>query len=192
LFGLQQDYRIPLLLYRKRLLEEAKVTPPRTWTEVCETGAKLSKNNVVGYAIPIGTTGGIGGAQAFGELHLSTLLAAPDGKYFADDNKTIAFSKESFVRGAQVIKDQFLKCKSTPMARLQYGFNEVHDGLRSGTITMATFSRYRYRSIQAQGARDDLAWAAPPGMTPHERQHAARFHPTIQSLPMDQQTPLPM
>src|SRR5207249_431055 len=90
LFGLQQDYRIPLLIYRKRLLEEAKVTPPRTWTDVCETGAKLSKNNVVGYAIPIGTTGGIGGAQAFGELHLSTLLAAPDGKYFADDNKTIA------------------------------------------------------------------------------------------------------
>ena len=101
LFGLQQDYRIPILIYRERLLEEAKVTPPRTWTEVCETGAKLSKNNVVGYAIPIGTTGGIGGAQAFGELHLSTLLAAPDGKYFADDNKTIAFSKESFVRGAE-------------------------------------------------------------------------------------------
>jgi ABC-type glycerol-3-phosphate transport system substrate-binding protein len=117
-YGLQQDYRIPILYYRKHLLEEAKVTPPRTWTELCETGAKLSKNNVVGYAIPLGTTGGIGGAQAFGELHLSTLLAAPDGKYFGADNKTIAFSKESFVRGAQVIKDQFLKCKSTPMASL--------------------------------------------------------------------------
>src|SRR5439155_3154102 len=138
-YGLPQDYRIPILIYRKHLLEEAKVTPPRTWPEVCETGAKLSKNNVVGYAIPLGTTGGIGGAQAFGELHLRTLLAAPDGKYFGADNKPIALSKESFVRGAQVIKDQFLKCKSTPMASLQYGFNEVHDGLRSGTIAMATF-----------------------------------------------------
>jgi multiple sugar transport system substrate-binding protein len=182
LYGLQQDYRIPILIYRKHLLEEAKVVPPRTWTDVCETGAKLSKNNVVGYAIPIGTTGGIGGAQAFGELQLSTLLAAPDGKYFADDNKTIAFSKESFVRGAQVIKDQFLKCKSTPMASLQYAFNEVHDGLRSGTIAMATFGLYRYRSIQAQGAGEDLAWAPPPGYTADERQTVYGFQLTINSF----------
>jgi ABC-type glycerol-3-phosphate transport system substrate-binding protein len=181
-YGLPQDYRIPILIYRKHLLEDAKVTPPRTWPEVCETGAKLSKNNVVGYAIPIGTTGGIGGAQAFGELHLSTLLAAPDGKYFGADNKTIAFSKESFVRGAQVIKDQFLKCKSTPMASLQYGFNEVHDGLRSGTIAMATFGLYRYRTIQAQGAGDDLSWAPPPGFTPDERQTVYGFQLTINGL----------
>src|SRR5213078_3197304 len=108
--------------------------------------------------------------------------AAPDGKYFADDNKTIAFSKESFVRGAQVIKDQFLKCKSTPMASLQYGFNEVHDGLRSGTIAMATFGLYRYRSIQAQGAGDDLAWAPPPGFTADERQTVYGFQLTINSF----------
>jgi multiple sugar transport system substrate-binding protein len=181
-YGLQQDYRIPILIYRKHLLEEAKVTPPRTWAQVCDTGAKLSKNNVVGYAIPLGTTGGIGGAQAFGELHLSTLLAAPDGKYFSADNKTIAFSKESFVRGAQVIKDQFLKCKSTPLASLQYGFNEVHDGLRSGTIAMATFGLYRYRTIQAQGAGEDLSWAPPPGFTPDERETVYGFQLTINSF----------
>jgi len=182
LFGLQQDYRIPILIYRKHLLGEAKVTPPRTWDDLCIAGAKLSKGNVAGYAIPIGTTGGIGGAQAFGEFHLSTLLAAPDGKYFGDDNKTIAFSKESFVRGAQVIKDQFLKCKSTPMTSLQYGFNEVHDGLRSGTIAMATFGLYRYRSIQAQGAGDDLSWAPPPGFTPDERQTVYGFQLTINNF----------
>ena len=181
-YGLPQDYRIPILIYRKHLLEEAKVTPPRTWPEVCDTGAKLTKNNVMGYAIPLGTTGGIGGAQAFGELYLSTLLAAPDGKYFADGNKNIAFSKESFVRGAQMIKDQFLKCKSTPMASLQFGFNEVHDGLRSGTIAMATFGLYRYRTIQAQGAGDDLSWAPPPGFTPDERETVYGFQLTINGL----------
>jgi ABC-type glycerol-3-phosphate transport system substrate-binding protein len=181
-YGLPQDYRIPILIYRKRLLEEAKVTPPRTWPEVCDTGAKLTKNNVMGYAIPLGTTGGIGGAQAFGEFYLSTLLAAPDGKYFGADNKTIAFSKESFVRGAQMIKDQFLKCKSTPMASLQFGFNEVHDGLRSGTIAMATFGLYRYRTIQAQGAGEDLSWAPPPGFTPDERETVYGFQLTINGL----------
>ena len=79
IYGLQQDYRIPILIYRKHLLNEAKVEPPRTWADVCVTGAKLTKGNVSGFAIPIGVTGGIGGAQAFGEFHLSTMLSASDG-----------------------------------------------------------------------------------------------------------------
>ena len=182
LFGLQQDYRIPILIYRKHLLDAAKVTPPRTWDDVCTAGAKLSKGNVAGYAIPIGTTGGIGGAQAFGEFHLSTLLSAPDGKYFADDNRAIAFSKDAFIRGAQVIKDQFVKCKSTPMASLQYGYNEVHDGLRAGTVAMATFGLYRYRGIQAQGAGEDLAWAPAPGVRPDDPQAVYGFQLTINAF----------
>ncbi len=182
LFGLQQDYRIPILIYRKHLLDAAKVTPPRTWDDVCTAGAKLSKGNVAGSAIPIGTTGGIGGAQAFGEFHLSTLLSAPDGKYFADDNRAIAFSKDAFIRGAQVIKDQFVKCKSTPMASLQYGYNEVHDGLRAGTVAMATFGLYRYRGIQAQGAGEDLAWAPAPGVRPDDPQAVYGFQLTINAF----------
>jgi len=182
LFGLQQDYRIPILIYRKHLLDAAKVTPPRTWDDVCTAGAKLSKGNVAGYAIPIGTTGGIGGAQAFGEFHLSTLLSAPDGKYFADDNRAIAFSKDAFIRGAQVIKDQFVKCKSTPMASLQYGYNEVHDGLRAGTVAMATFGLYRYRGIQAQGAGEDLTWAPAPGVRPDDPQAVYGFQLTINAF----------
>jgi multiple sugar transport system substrate-binding protein len=182
IYGLQQDYRIPILMYRKRLLEEAKVTPPRTWAEVCAAGAKLTKGNVAGFAIPIGTTGGIGGAQAFGEFYLSTLLSVSDGKYFGDDNRTIAFSKDGFVRAAQVIKDQFVKCKSTPMASLQYGYNEVHDGLRAGTVAMAMFGLFRYRSIQAQGAGDDLAWAPAPGLKPDDPQAIYGFQLTINAF----------
>ena len=30
IYGLQQDYRIPILIYRKHLLDEAKVMPPRS------------------------------------------------------------------------------------------------------------------------------------------------------------------
>jgi len=179
IYGLQQDYRIPILMYRKHLLNDAKAEPPRTWDEVCVTGAKLTKGNVAGFAIPIGVTGGIGGAQAFGEFYLSTMLSAPDGKYFADDNRAIAFSKDAFIRSAQVIKDQFVKCKSTPMASLQYGYNEVHDGLRAGTVAMATFGLYRYRTIQAQGAGDDLAWAPAPGFTPGDPQAVYGFQLTI-------------
>jgi multiple sugar transport system substrate-binding protein len=179
IYGLQQDYRIPILIYRKHLLNEAKVEPPRTWADVCVTGAKLTKGNVTGFAIPIGVTGGIGGAQAFGEFHLSTMLSGSDGKYFADDNRAIAFSKDAFIRGAQVIKDQFAKCKSTPMTNLQYGYNEVHDGLRADTVAMATFGLYRFRTIQAQGAGEDLAWAPAPGFAPDDPQAVYGFQLTI-------------
>ena len=72
--------------------------------------------------------------QQLADITRAMAKGPPAVDAFGADNKTIAFSKESFVRGAQMIKDQFLKCKSTPMASLQFGFNEVHDGLRSGTI----------------------------------------------------------
>src|SRR5205814_5825373 len=65
IYGLHQEYRIPILIYRKHLLTDAKVEPPRTWDDVCVTGAKLTKANVAGFAIPIGTTCGIGVAEVW-------------------------------------------------------------------------------------------------------------------------------
>ncbi len=49
-------------------------------------------------------------------------------------------------------------------------FNDVHDGLRSGTIAMTNFGLYRFKTIQAQGAGDDLGWAPPPSYTGNEKQ----------------------
>ena len=45
-YGMQQDYRIPLLLYRKKLLQQAGVSPPKTWAEVCQVGRKLSTESL--------------------------------------------------------------------------------------------------------------------------------------------------
>lgn len=171
IYALWKDFRIPILMYRKHLLEEAKVTPPRTWDEVCAAGGRLTKGNVIGYAVPVGTSGAAGaGASSFGELFLTTLLSGRDGKYFADDHKTIGFTKESFVKTAQLIKDLFVKCKASTPVTLQFNYNQVHDGLRAGTIAMATFGVYRYQAIIRGGAGDDLAWAPPPGYTADDPQ----------------------
>ncbi len=43
IYGLPQDFRIPILVYRKGLLQEAGVSPPKTWDEVCAAGAKFNK-----------------------------------------------------------------------------------------------------------------------------------------------------
>ena len=169
LWGLPQDYRIPLLMYRKSLLEAAKVTPPATWDQVCEDGGKLAHGSVIGYAVPLGSSGGTGGAQALGEYVLSTILA-PDGKYFAADNRALAFSRDTFVRAAQTIKDLYGRCKATPLTSVQFGYNEIHDGLRAGTVAMATFGLARLGAIKRQGAGEDLGWAPPPAYAAADKQ----------------------
>ncbi len=173
-WGMPQDFRIPLLMYRKSLLSAAGVQPPATWDQVCSAGGKLTTGTVIGYAVPLGASGGTGGVQALGEYVLSTMLA-PDGKYFAPDGRTIAFSKETFVRAAQTIKDLYGSCKATPATSAQFGYNEVHDGLRAGTVAMASFGLARFGAIRRQGAGEDLQWAPPPGYDATEKQTVFGF-----------------
>jgi len=166
LWGLQQDYRVPVLVYRKSRFAEAQVTtPPSTYDEVAAIGAKLSKDNIIGYAIPLGVTGGIGGAQAFVEFVLSSLLAGNTGALFAPDGRNIGFSDERLRLAATTVRDLFAKKASTPVT-LQFGYNELQDGLRAGTVASATFGLYRYKGLERQVANNDLAWSAAPSLEP--------------------------
>jgi ABC-type glycerol-3-phosphate transport system substrate-binding protein len=169
LYSLPQDYRIPILMYRKSLLAQAHVTPPRTWDELCATGPHFTERGIIPFALPVGATGGLGGAQGLGEFYLSSMLPGDDGGYFKADG-TIAFSRDSFIRAAKTIKDLFTTCKTTPMQSLQLGINEVHDGLRAGKIAMSDFGLFRFRTIQDQGAGDDLGWAPAPAYTADGRE----------------------
>ena len=175
LFSLPQDFRIPILFYRKGALQEAGITPPKTWDEVCAAGPKFKQPNIIGFAVPLGATGGLGGAQGLGEFFLSSMLPGGNGQYFAPDGK-IAFTKDSFVRAGQTIKDFFTKCKVTPLRSAQMGINEVHDGLRSGTIAMTNFGLYRFKTVQQQGAGDDLGWAPAPAFSDTEKQTVYSYH----------------
>lgn len=164
LYGMQQDFRLPILIYRKSLFEKAGVTaPPTTFDEVCVAGGKLSAlPNVIGYAVPLGTSGGLGGAQPLAENLFSSMASEGTGKYFAPDGRELQVDSGQLVRMLQVIKDLYGRCKATPQASIQFGYNEIHDGLRAGNVAMATFGLFRYRAIQTGGAGDDLAWAPPP------------------------------
>jgi multiple sugar transport system substrate-binding protein len=165
-FGLPLDYRIPLFLYRKSALSAAGIQPPKTWDEVCELSKKLTSQGKIGYALGVGASGGLGGAQAFGETLFSSMSTEGSGVYFNEAGDKFMVSEASFVRAAQTIKDMFTKCK-VPVAALQFGYNEIHDGLRAGTIDSATFGLYRFAAIANGGAGDDLAWAPPPAYEPN-------------------------
>lgn len=169
LFSLPQDFRIPILFYRKGALQAAGITPPKTWADVCAAGPKFTQSTIIPFAVPLGATGGLGGAQGLGEFYLSSMLPGDNGQYFAPDGK-IAFTKESFVRAAQTIKGFFTTCKVTPMRSAQMGINEVHDAIRSGTATMTVFGLYRFKTVQEQGGGDDLGWAPAPAFSDADKQ----------------------
>ena len=164
LYGMQQDFRLPILLYRKSLLEKAGVAAlPKTFDDVCVAGGKLSAlPNVIGYAVPLGVSGGLGGAQPLAENMFSSMVTEDTGQYFAADGRELKVDPAALLRTLQMIKDLYGRCKATPLVSVQFGYNEIHDGLRAGNVAMATYGMFRYRAIQQGGAGDDLAWAPPP------------------------------
>ncbi len=180
LWGLQQDYRVPILVYRKSRFAEAQVTtPPRTYDEVGALGAKLTKGNNIAYAIPIGAAGGIGGAQALVEFILSSILAGNTGAFFAPDGRNIGFSDERLLLASTTIRDLFGKYKASTPVTLQFGINELQDALRTGIVASASFGLYRYKGLERQVPNNDLAWAAAPSVEPADKHTVYGFQLSI-------------
>lgn len=67
------------------------------------------------------------------------------------------------------------------MTSLQFGYTEVHDGLRAGTIASAIFGLFRVRAIEQGGAGDDLGWAPPPAFSPTGKQVTYGYMVSINS-----------
>ena len=177
-WGLQQDYRIPIYVYRKSKLDEAKITtPPRTYQEVGALAATLTKQNQMAYGIPIGLSGGIGGAQAFMEFILSSIVAGNADPFFAPNGREIGFGEQRLLLAASIVKDLFLKKAATPVS-LQFAYNELQDGLRAGTVASATFGLYRYRGLKSAVA-GDLAWAPAPSVEPNDKHAVYGFQMCI-------------
>jgi len=106
-------------------------------------------------------------------------VSEDSGRYFEADGKKPAFSKQEFIRFAQTIKDMYGKCAAAPKTMMQAGYNEVHDGLRAGSVAMSTFGLFRYRAIETGGAGDDLGWAPPPAYKPDGKNVVYGFQLTI-------------
>ncbi len=116
------------------------------------------------FGIPLGVTGGVGGAQAFMEFIISSLLHQQQGAFFAPDGRNIGFTDERLLLAAPV---------------------------PSGTSSLSTRRRHRCRSslvttssrtacgqepcgpqhwslpvqgLERQVPNNDLAWSAPPSI----------------------------
>jgi len=168
IWGLQQDYRIPIYVYRKSKFNEAKITtPPSTYAEVSALGRLLTTPTQMAYGVPIGLSGGIGGAQAFMEFIVSSLVAGNNDPFFASNGREIGFSEQRLLVAATIVKDLFAKKAATPVS-LQFAYNELQDALRAGTVASATFGLYRYRGLKL-AVSNDLAWAPAPSVQPNDK-----------------------
>jgi multiple sugar transport system substrate-binding protein len=168
IWGLQQDYRIPIYVYRKSKFAESKVAaPPSTYQEVGALGPLLTKQNQMAYGIPVGMSGGIGGAQAFSEFILTSIVSGNSDPFFVPSGREIGFSEKRLLLAAGIVKDLFAKKAATPVS-LQFAYNELQDGLRAGTVASATFGLYRYRGLKA-AVTNDLAWAPAPSVEPGDK-----------------------
>ncbi|WP_461173298.1 extracellular solute-binding protein [Arthrobacter sp. Z1-9] len=157
---MQQDYRIPVFLYRADAYKEAGISaPPATFEDVLRNAGNAGGKMT--FPIGFGASGGFFAGQAFLEfLGGPMLVQASGGKLFAENGLEPAFSESAVADCAEVVKEMIARNASNTSA-LNWGFTETHQALQTGSAISANFGLYRYSSLKAAGAQD-LAWAPPP------------------------------
>ena len=80
---------------------------------------------------------------------------------------------------ATTTRDLFNKYKASTPVTLQFGYNELQDALRAGTVTSATFGLYRFKGLERQVPNNDLAWAAAPSVGPNDKHTVYGFQLSI-------------
>jgi multiple sugar transport system substrate-binding protein len=160
--AIPHDVRATVLEYRDDLLKPAGVAVPRTWAELCKAAGTLTKGNVVGLEMGLSPKD-LGSNLA--EVFVPLVWAA--GGDVLDAQGKAAFNSEAGVRALQAIYDIMHQCKGMTQASLGYGYNEVHEGLRAGTIAIGTLGSHRVATIRKQGNYGDrFRSVALPGFTP--------------------------
>ena len=161
-YCLNQDYRIPVLLYRADAFKAAGVTaPPATFDDVLRLAKNFSAAGKLSFPLGMGAAGGFFPGQAFLEfVGASMITQKSGGKYFAADGREPEFSKADVEACATMVKQLYSSNAST-QAALNWGYTEIQQALQTGTASSSTFGLYRFNTLKASGAAD-LAWAPPP------------------------------
>jgi multiple sugar transport system substrate-binding protein len=156
-YALPYGYRLSALLYRKDVLDRYGVQVPTTWDEVCTAGGKINSPQVMGFGFGLNPSDD---AAMLMELTEDVLLAA--GSEMFDEQERLMFNNAAGVKVFQLIADLVGRCKASGPQVVELGYATVDEGLKAGTIAMATMGTHRFTSIRAGGARENLQWAPPP------------------------------
>ncbi|WP_407923770.1 extracellular solute-binding protein [Cohnella fermenti] len=92
LYALPEQQTFPMLFYRKDILEELGLTPPKTWQEVYDMISVLQKHNME-FWLPIENPA-VQGAIQVPNAMFSMLLYQNSGQFYSDDGKSSALDSE--------------------------------------------------------------------------------------------------
>jgi ABC-type glycerol-3-phosphate transport system substrate-binding protein len=148
-------YRFNTLQYRKDLLDAAGVGIPTTWDEMCESASKINSGKVLGFSMGLLRAGG---AFSVSEWFENDMLAA--GAPIFDEKGRAAFNTEAGLKPFETVK-RLMDCGASSKAIVDQAYNELTDGMASGTIAMVSLGTHRYETIRSRGAGDNLGWSHP-------------------------------
>jgi len=156
-YALPAEHRFFTLLYRKDILDKAGAKVPTTWDEVCQVGGKTNSPQVMGFAFGLSQ-----GASAYYLLEWVENMNLTAGGQLFDDKGRALVDNAAGRRFFRTIADLVGRCKASGQAVVQFTYNEIHEGLKTGTISMGGLGTHRYETIRAEGAGENLQWAPPP------------------------------
>jgi ABC-type glycerol-3-phosphate transport system substrate-binding protein len=100
--------------------------------------------------------------SAYAALEWTENMVAAAGGQLFDERGRAVFNNAAGRRFFQTIADLVGKCKASGQAVVEFTYNHMDEGLKAGTIAMASLGTHRYLAIRAGGAGDNLRWAPPP------------------------------
>ncbi|WP_223829331.1 extracellular solute-binding protein [Paenibacillus arenilitoris] len=103
-YALPEQQMFPMLFYRKDILEELNLKPPRTWQDVYNMISVLQKHNMEFY-LPLEATNAVPNATLVPNAAFSMLLYQNGGEFYREDGKRSALdsdiSMDAFKRWTQ-------------------------------------------------------------------------------------------
>ena len=187
-FCLQQDYRIPLFLYRADAYKAAGIsTTPATFEDVKRVAGDLSAMgrwaSRSAWVQVVATFPDRPSSSSSAPPCLPKNLGASSSRPTA---RTRSSTRRRFRTSPLWFKDLY-DSKASTKAALNWGFTETHQALQTGSASSATFGVYRFNSLKSSGATD-LAWAPAPAFDAAGKQ-AVKGRPSRSTTTRRRRTP---
>ena len=153
------ETRVWLLWYRKDLLANAKLQPPKTLDELGQVAGKLTTPQVMGFSM--GASTGNLGAGAY-ETFIPLLWAA--GGDIIDAQGKATFNSEAGVKVLSYLHDLVTKYNGMRSTVVSMTADDMVSSFKAGTAAMVVGGSYRVAATRA-GQPENLVTAPIPGWT---------------------------
>ncbi|MDQ0169490.1 extracellular solute-binding protein [Paenibacillus tundrae] len=154
-YALPEQQQFPMLFYRKDVLSELELEPPKTWQDVYNAIAVLQKHNMEFY-LPIEDT--LNNANLVPNATFAMLLYQNDGTFYAEDQKKSALDSEismdAFKRWTQFYTNYKFPLKADFPNRFRTG---------EMPIGIADYTTYNMLTVMAPEIRNLWDFTIVPG-----------------------------